>query len=203
MRLAGKRRPPDRPIARPVAVAFPWMDRIARAAWCRLVRARPPTSHSTAVRMAACAASFESESNPPAPEPTSFEPRRVRLVAVRAHRAPSGQCRAEVELQRSEGDAVVGRREGHAIALGDLRIVAEATLDALHRAATTGHRFELLGVKTVRAFDETVVLAQVAVVEGRGPSRLVGAAMCADDLPRAAVLAVLNATNRVLGHLPD
>jgi hypothetical protein len=82
-------------------------------------------------------------------------------------------------------------------------VVAEATLEALHRAASTGHRFELLGVKTVRAFDETVVLAQVAVVAGRGPTRLVGAAMGDDDQPRAAVLAVLNATNRVLGHLPD
>jgi hypothetical protein len=125
------------------------------------------------------------------------------LVALRAHRAPSGQCRAEVELQRADGERVVGAREGRAIALGDLRIVAEATLEALHRVATTGHRFELLGVKTVRAFDETVVLAQVALVAGRGPTRLVGAAMGDDDLPRAAVLAVLNATNRVLGHAPD
>jgi hypothetical protein len=154
--------------------------------------------------MAACAAaSFESESDRPVPEPSGLEPRRVRLVSVRAHRAPSGQCRAEVELQVAEGEQVVGRREGHAIALGDLRVVAEATIEALHRCAVTGHRFELLGVKTVRAFDETVVLAQVAVVEGRGPTRLVGAAMGGDDLPRAAVLAVLNATNRVLGHLPD
>jgi hypothetical protein len=153
--------------------------------------------------MAACAASFESESDRPVPELTGFEPRRVRLVALRAHRAPSGQCRAEVELQRADGERVVGAREGRAIALGDLRIVAEATLEALHRVATTGHRFELLGVKTVRAFDETVVLAQVALVAGRGPTRLVGAAMGDDDLPRAAVLAVLNATNRVLGHAPD
>ena len=153
--------------------------------------------------MAACAASFESESDRPVPELTGLEPRRVRLVALRAHRAPSGQCRAEVELERSDGARVVGSREGHAIALGDLRIVAEATLEALHRVASTGHRFELLGVKTVRAFDETVVLAQVAVVAGRGPTRLVGAAMGDDDPPRAAVLAVLNATNRVLGHLPD
>ena len=143
------------------------------------------------------------ESDYPAAELTGFELRRVQLVALRAHRAPSGQCRAEVELQRSDGTRVVGSCEGRAIALGDLRIVAEATLDALHRAASTGHRFELLGVKTVRAFDAIVVLAQLAVVAGRGPARLVGAAIGDEDQPRGAVLAVLNATNRLLGQLRD
>ena len=108
-----------------------------------------------------------------------------------------------VELQRLDGSTVLGSREGHAIALGDLRIVAEATIDALHLASTSGLRFELLGVKTVRAFDETVVLVQVAVVAGRAPVRLVGAAMGDTDLPRAAVLSVLNATNRVLGSMSD
>ncbi|GLC28086.1 hypothetical protein [Roseisolibacter agri] len=153
--------------------------------------------------MASIAASYESEPSRSPAENSAGEPRRVRLLALRAQRFPSGLCRAEVELQRLDGTTVVGVREGHAIALGDLRIVAEATLDALHRASSSGMRFELLGVKTVRAFDETVVLVQVAVVAGREPVRLVGAAMGDTDLPHAAVLSVLNATNRVLGSVPD
>ena len=153
--------------------------------------------------MASIAASYESDPSPSPADNTAGEPRRVRLLALRAQRFPTGQCRAEVELQRLDGATVVGAREGFAIALGDLRIVAEATLDALHRASSSGVRFELLGVKTVRAFDETVVLVQVAVVAGREPVRLVGAAMGDTDLPRAAVLSVLNATNRVLGSMPD
>ena len=153
--------------------------------------------------MASIAASYEPEPSLPAADVSAGEPRRVRLVALRAQRFPSGQCRAEVELQRQDGTTVVGAREGHTIALGDLRIVAEATLEALHRASTTDLRFELLGVKTVRAFDQTVVLVQIAVVAGRAPVRLVGAAMGDTDLPRAAVLSVLNATNRILGNVPD
>ena len=153
--------------------------------------------------MASIAASYDSEPTRSPADTSAGEPRRVRVVSLRAQRFPTGQCRAEVELQRLDGTTVVGAREGFAIALGDLRIVAEATLDALHQAAGGGMCFELLGVKTVRAFDETVVLVQVAVVAGREPVRLVGAAMGDTDLPRAAVLSVLNATNRVLGNVPD
>jgi len=153
--------------------------------------------------MASFAASYDPEPSRSPAELSAGEPRRVRLLSLRAQRFPSGQCRAEVELQRLDGSTVLGAREGHAIALGDLRIVAEATIDALHRASSSGLRFELLGVKTVRAFDETVVLVHLAVVAGRDPIRLVGAAMGDTDLPRAAVLSILNATNRVLGNMPD
>jgi hypothetical protein len=152
--------------------------------------------------MAAIAASHEPDPSPPADD-SALEPRRLRLVALRAQRFPSGQCRAEVELQRQDGEIVLGVRDGPAIALGDLRIVAEATIEALHRATRSELRFELLGVKTVRAFDETVVLAHIGVVAGRAPVRLVGAAMGNTDLTRATVLSVLNATNRILGNASD
>ena len=153
--------------------------------------------------MASYAASYEPEPNGRTDPAPLADVRRVRLVALRAERLNSGHCRAEVELERLDGTRVTGLRNGHAIAIGDLRIVAEATLEALHRASESAIRFELLGVKTVRAFDQTVVLVQVAVVAGRTPVRLVGAALGDDDLPRAAVHSVLNATNRVLAHAPD
>ena len=151
--------------------------------------------------MATTAAVYESN---PIPSTASRErdTPRIRLLALRAHRSPAGLCRAEVELERLDGTPVVGSRDGRAIAIGDLRIVAEATIDAIHRATTTDHRFELLGVKTVRAFDENVVLVQLSLVRGAGPARLVGAALGVPDCTRAAVLAVLNATNRVLAVPP-
>lgn len=126
------------------------------------------------------------------------EPPRIRFVALRMQRSTAGGAHAEVELARTDGGRVVGTRAGQAIALGDLRVAAEAALDALHLAAATNHRFELIGVKSLRAFDETVVLVQIAVVGGRGPTRLVGAALGEQDAAQAAVIAVLNATNRVL-----
>ena len=60
--------------------------------------------------------------------------------------------------------------------------------------------FELLGVKAVRAFDATVVIVSVACHNGVAV-RLVGSCLRETDLPRGAALAVLNATNRVLGNV--
>lgn len=148
--------------------------------------------------MGSNAAAYQQDSLDPSDDALRGEGPRIRLVSYRAQRAPSGICRAEVALQRLDGRHVLGAREGRAAAVGDLRIVAEATLDALHLATTTDHRFELYGVKTVRAFDQTVVLVQIGILVGVGPARLVGAALGDLDLTRAAVLSVLNATNRVL-----
>lgn len=153
--------------------------------------------------MAVIAASYEPEPNVPPAELFASEGWRVRLLAVRVRRLPAGLSRAEVDLERPGGDVFTGVQEGPASAVGDLRVVAEATLDALHRASEAPLRFGLQGVKTVRAFDETVVLVQVAVVAGRAPVRLVGAAMGDADQARTTVLSVLNATNRILGQPAD
>jgi hypothetical protein len=80
----------------------------------------------------------------------------------------------------------------------DQRAAAAATVRALAEVAVTGHRFELLGVKNVRAFDQTIGLVLLQTVAGDAPPRLVGAAVGDDDLLRATVRAVLNASNRVL-----
>jgi hypothetical protein len=65
-----------------------------------------------------------------------------------------------------------------------------------------GLSFELLGVKAVRAFDATVIIVSLAV-QGEGPgsgARVVGSYLAETDTPRGAALAVLNATNRILGN---
>ena len=59
-------------------------------------------------------------------------------------------------------------------------------------------RFQLVGIKPLRAFDADVVVALVrSDVDGKS---LIGAALEADDAHRAASIAVLNATNRLLGN---
>lgn len=131
------------------------------------------------------------------------EPPRIRLVDVRIRRPPSGHVDVDVDLQRVDGGRVTGHGAGHASAFGDLRIAADATVAALNRAAHSEHRFELVGVKSVRAFDHTVVLVLIALVGGDGPSRLVGSAFAHADVAHAAVLAVLNATNRVFCRPTD
>ena len=138
-----------------------------------------------------------------APSTTSYgEPPRIRFVGVGVNPLNSGRCRATVTLQRIDGELVHGSADVEASAAGDLRGPAAATVEALHRAVVAGHRFTLLGVKSVRAFDRHVVLVQIGFVAadrpGQPPTALVGAAFADADLMRATVLAVLNATNRVL-----
>jgi hypothetical protein len=129
------------------------------------------------------------------------DPPRIRFMGLGVSRASSGRCRATVTLAAVDGRLAEGAADVEASAAGDLRAAATATLDALHRAARSGHRFTLMGVKSVRAFDRHVVLVQLGVTTAGAPStptQLVGSAFADGDLMRATVLAVLNASNRVL-----
>jgi hypothetical protein len=60
--------------------------------------------------------------------------------------------------------------------------------------------FELLGVKAVRAFDATVIIVSLATQGDEGGHRVVGSYLTENDAARGAALAVLNATNRILGN---
>jgi hypothetical protein len=130
---------------------------------------------------------------------------RFRLVEFRPVRTPAGVCRAEVELEWQDGSRVIGRSSGQSSSFGDLRIAADATLEALRQGGSDPGRFDLVGVKAVRAFDASVVIVSVIASFAGGPTgvRLVGAAFAeGDDAARGAVLAVLNATNRIIGRRP-
>jgi hypothetical protein len=72
-------------------------------------------------------------------------------------------------------------------------------VNALGQAVQGGMTFELLGVKAVRAFDATVVIVSLST-NAEGDQRVVGSVLTEDDPARAAALAVLNATNRILGN---
>jgi hypothetical protein len=63
-----------------------------------------------------------------------------------------------------------------------------------------GIMLEVVGVKAVRAFDGWVVVTRINGRAGADTYRLLGAAPCEneEDLPGAAVKAVLNASNRVV-----
>ena len=73
-------------------------------------------------------------------------------------------------------------------------------MQALERVVQPEMGFELLGVKAVRAFDATVVIVSLAARQAAQASRLVGSYLTETDPPRGAALAVLNATNRLLGN---
>ncbi len=122
---------------------------------------------------------------------------RLRFDGFHLQRLPSGECRASVVLAWPDQRPFVGEATGLASQAGEMRCAAQACLAAI-ALAYPETAFELVGVKAVRAFDATVVIASLAT-QGRldGP-RIVGSSLVQDDAPRGAALAVLNASNRLL-----
>ena len=125
---------------------------------------------------------------------------RLRFVDFRFKRTPQGLCTAEVELEWIDGHRVVGKATGQSSELGDLRCAADATIDAIERFSENAIELELIGVKALRAFDANIVIVSLEVKRGEGPRRLLGSYLAEQDAIRASVIAVLNATNRVLGN---
>ncbi|HET7550355.1 MAG TPA: hypothetical protein VFK04_03635 [Gemmatimonadaceae bacterium] len=140
----------------------------------------------------------ESE-NDSATAPIQGQRSRLRFTDFTFRRASDGRCTAEVELEWTEGLRFRGSAAGQSSPTVDLRVAAEAALRAIESFSEGSMAFDLIGAKAVRAFDANVVIVSV---ENRrdGPRRLLGACLVEDDPCRGAVVAVLSATNRVLGN---
>ncbi|MGH7569274.1 MAG: hypothetical protein ACREL9_09940 [Gemmatimonadales bacterium] len=125
---------------------------------------------------------------------------RLRFQDFAFQRLPNGRCRAKVVLSWSDGRQFLGESDGVTSQAGELRCSAAAAVRALERVVEPKLGFELLGVKAVRAFDATVVIVSLSARSDAAASRLVGSFLTENDPPRGAALAVLNATNRLLGN---
>ena len=127
---------------------------------------------------------------------------RLRFVNFRLDRLPSGECRVQVTLAWPDGPSFEGEARGLTSQAGELRCAAQASLLALAQAVREPN-FELVGVKSIRAFDATVVIVSLGVPGGSDGPRVVGSYLTEGDAPRGAALAVLNATNRLLAARPE
>lgn len=132
-----------------------------------------------------------------APNPLS---ERMRFAEFVLDRLPNGRCRAKVGLTWRDSEAFTGESEGLCSQAGELRCAAQACVLALGQAVQGAMAFDLLGVKAVRAFDATVVIVSLSTDAEGSDQRVVGSVLTELDPARAAALAVLNATNRILGN---
>ncbi len=122
---------------------------------------------------------------------------RLRFAQFRLDRLPSGECRVSVTLAWPQGERFKAEARGLASQAGELRCAAQACILALTQAIPSP-AFELVGVKSIRAFDATVVIVSLTEKGQTGGPRIVGSCLTESDAPRGAALAVLNATNRRL-----
>ena len=124
---------------------------------------------------------------------------RLRFDDFRLDRFPNGRCKAQVGLQWTRGRSYTGEAEGTQTKQGELQAAAQAALAAATESVEGRVALELRGIKAVRAFDAWVVVASVSARIDNLDIRLLGAfPIPGPDISRGAVLAVLDATNRVL-----
>ena len=127
---------------------------------------------------------------------------RVRLAEFETVPREGGSLGARVGLSW-DGDLVHhGEAESDESPHGQLRAAAEATARALVLATQERVALEVLAVKAIDAFDTIIVVVSLSSRVGTFTERLVGACLIRGREPaRGAVLAVLDATNRLLTKL--
>jgi hypothetical protein len=104
--------------------------------------------------------------------------------------------RVKVRVILRHGDAACeGVEEGVDEALSRVQLAARATVKAMEQELVDAG-VVLEGVRVVDAFDRRIVLAAVHGVGGRSSQLLVGTCEIRESAEQAAVLAVLDATNR-------
>lgn len=125
---------------------------------------------------------------------------RLRFTGFKFERTRAGACQAEVTLAWTDGRSVTGRASGQSSPLGDYRIAAEAAMNAIEGFVTGILRFELVGVKAIKAFDANVVIVSIHGHKDGEVAKLLGCVLAESDPIKGAALSVLNATNRLIGN---
>ncbi|MCZ6750683.1 MAG: hypothetical protein O7E51_02510 [Acidobacteria bacterium] len=132
---------------------------------------------------------------------TKFGRRRASFVRLDFEQLPGDRSRATVELA-FQGQQYVGRAEGSGLDQ-EVRCAAEATGDALrHLVGTERSAFEVLDLRKFTVLDVPAVIVALSAHWQNESKTLAGFSLAReDDLPPAAVRAVLSSTNRFLEWL--
>jgi hypothetical protein len=141
---------------------------------------------------------------PQVPEPTASGIRQVDLrpgrpiyfedVEVRGSRARGITCR--VTLSSGAVQYAGESEEGVQTERSRLEVAVRATVAALGAMTEVAGTFSLHGIRLITAFDRELILAGVTVRDGREQRLLTGTCELRESMETAAVLAVLDATNR-------
>ncbi|HEX7243905.1 MAG TPA: hypothetical protein VF263_26695 [Longimicrobiaceae bacterium] len=124
-------------------------------------------------------------------------PRRVRFVQARLERPAAGRAVAAVSVEWG-GEVFEEEVQGESGDALELRLAALATLRTVEAVIGGAVRFRLVGIRALRAFDTDLIVVLLHADHDAVP--LIGASLARENPHRSAALAVLNATNRVLGN---
>jgi hypothetical protein len=138
--------------------------------------------------------------SPPEPAvPVFTRPVYFEDVEVRGSRARGVTCKVTLRIgadhYAGEAEEVVQSDRSR------IDVSARATLAALSQAGPTAGIFSLQGAKVISAFEREFVFAAVLARSGREQVLLTGSCEVRENPETAAVLAVLDATNRWMATL--
>ena len=125
--------------------------------------------------------------------------RRIEFIGVSLAQS-NLVAQARVELVR-DGVGTVAEATGADSTASVLRIVAEATIEAIQRYFENGGLFTVTAVEQTTVGGTSIIVVCVAHVFERSERTLVGACPTNGDVPRAVALATLDAVNRFLRRL--
>jgi hypothetical protein len=123
--------------------------------------------------------------------------RRVRFLHARIVRPSAGRAVASVAIEWG-GTVFENEADGESGEPIELRLAALATLRSIEAVIGGALHFRLVGVRTLRAFDTDMVAVLLHTDHGQSP--LIGASLARESIHESAAVAVLNATNRLLGN---
>ena len=112
----------------------------------------------------------------------------------------AGARDVRVRLER-DGRSVTGQAGNGESLMDEMRSAAHAALDALHQVAPADMSLSLKEVAPVAALGQSFLLAVVELRRGRQFRILLGVCPLSLNVVRDAALAVLDATNRVIGSV--
>lgn len=133
------------------------------------------------------------------PAEESVDAARARIDSISAN--VSGVHAAVTVTLEIEGELYVGQASGPASQTGRQRLVAQATLEAVHGYVHGAHSFALEDVTVVQLGSERVAVCCVAHVSPFGEQAFAGSALVRQDEKDSIVKATLDAINRRLGLL--
>lgn len=128
----------------------------------------------------------------------------ARAALMRIDGAPDG-ARTTIKVTLRHDDVEhVGTATGPTVSSARLRLVGEATLDAIDQTFPDLPPIALDAISMAQVGQRDIVIAIVVSVGRRGSDNLnIGSAVASGNSDEAGVKAVLNALNRQLGHLDE
>ncbi len=109
------------------------------------------------------------------------------------------RCSARVTLSLPPDVEMIGTAEGEASQHGRLWCAAEATARAIESAAPSQLELAIIAVQLVETVHAVLIVVSLANPAKQEGKRLVGSCVVKEQPERSAVLAVLSATNRLVG----